>query len=75
MFTMGNKFSLILFYVFYIICRKTLLLKLYQFYSAKNTRRDTHKTRKPLFPQLKTAKYPSCSTDNFLKTEKMIIKE
>ena len=27
----------------------------YQTYSAKNTQRDTHKTRNPLFPPLETS--------------------
>ena len=28
------------------------MLEFYQFYSAENTRRDTHKTWKPLFSQM-----------------------
>ena len=35
-----------------------LLLKFNQVYSAKNTRKDKHKTPKPLFPQLETPKKP-----------------
>ena len=31
--------------------KRTLLLKFRQFYSAKNTRRDTHESRKPFFPK------------------------
>ena len=30
--------------------QRTLLSKVYQIYSAKNTRRDTHKPRTPRFP-------------------------
>ena len=35
------------------------LLKLHQFYSAKNTRRDTHQTRNPFFPNWKQKKHLS----------------
>ena len=36
-------------------CKKTLL-KFHQFYRAKNTRRDTHKSRKPFFHNWKQQK-------------------
>ena len=36
--------------------KRTLLLKFHQFYSAKNTRRDTHKFQKPFFPNWKKQK-------------------
>ena len=35
---------------------KRTLLKFRQFYSAKNNRRDTHKSRKPFFPNWKQQK-------------------
>ena len=34
--------------------QRTLFLHFYQFLNAENTTKDTHKTRKPRFPQLKT---------------------
>ena len=34
----------------------TLLPRVYQIYISKNTRRDAHQTRKPLFPNLKPGK-------------------
>ena len=41
---------------FFSICKSTLLLKFYQFYTAEKYPKDTHKTRKPRFPQLETKK-------------------
>ena len=50
---------------------KTLMLKFHQFYSGENTGRDTNKTRKTPFLQLKTAKNSSCSNKNVSKNGKL----
>ena len=52
---------------------KRILLKFHQFYSAKNTRRDTHKSRKPFFPNWKQQKIHHSQRKTFQKTENWVI--
>ena len=47
-----------------------MTLKFHQFYSAKNTRRDTHKCRKPFFPNWKQQKTHLSQPETFLKNTK-----
>ena len=47
--------------------QKSKVSKFHQFYSVKNTPRDTHKTRKPPFPQLETFKKRKIEEKQFSK--------
>ena len=46
-----------------------MTLKFHQFYSPKNTRRDTHKTQQPISPTGNSKKL-SFSTENLSKNRK-----
>ena len=50
--------------------KRTLLLKFHQFYSAKNTRSDTHNSRKPFFPKWKQQKTHLSQPKKFQKKTK-----
>ena len=49
--------------------KRTLLLTFHQLYSAKNTRSDTHKSRKPFFPNRKQQKTHLSQPKKFQKKE------
>ena len=52
--------------------KRTIMLKFHQFYSPKNTRKDTHKSRKPIFPNWKQQKTHLSQRKKKQKIEKKI---